>query len=1068
MKPERWTEIKKLLHQALELPPDEIEGFLDRSCGDSKLRLEVEALIQADGHAGQFLDRPILGERAAAAAPTPGSATGESSGESRFTPGTVLDGRYRIVHLLGRGGMGEVYRADDLRLEQPVALKFLPELAEGDEKKRTRLVEEVKIARQVTHPNVCRVYDVGEIDSLLFLSMELIEGEDLASLLRRIGRPTPEKALELSRQLAEGLAAAHDRGVLHCDLKPANLMIDGEGRPRITDFGIARAAGSPSDKGGHGTPAYMAPEQLTSREASPETDVYALGLVMYELFTGRRAFETESAAELMRLHREEPPPPPCRWVKNIDPAVEKLIQCCLEKDPHDRLSSASEVIAALSVSDDASRETTSGWRPAPGQDLPRRPNWALERRLSEGGFGDVWLAANRKTRERRVFKFCYDPVRLRSLQREITLFRLLKETLGDRDDITRVLDWNFDEAPYFIESEYTAGGSLVEWAESQGGLERIALPTRLDIVAQVATALAAAHSVGVLHKDVKPRNILMAMDSKGRLQARLSDFGVGFVTEKQRLVDAGITALGMTDPQTQTDSASSHDGTRLYMAPELLEGKPVTVQADIYALGVTLYQMVVGDFSRVLAPGWDRHVADALLREDIAAAIDGSPEQRLNSASHLATRLRTLEIRREEQAEQQREESRAQQLEISLASARRRRRSMALAIAVLALFSTVVTILLFDVRQQAHRANREARTASRMTTLLIDLFESENPYLHPGQASKTSARKILDRGAERIERELSAEPLVQARMMQAMGMVYYELGAYDEARRLLEKALEIRQQTHGVNNIEVAESMTALAEVLRVQAHFERAEELAREALALYENSDADGKLQTSDSLDLLARILYDQGALDESEENYREALSLRRQRLGGERSDDAKSLHGLAIVLMGKGESSQSEDVYRQLLDLQIEILGPDHPDVAYTMNSLALLIKEDHERLGEARDLYRGAVAIRKKTLGSEHPDTALTINNLAESYLQAGDYDEAEVLLWESLAAFQASLGSHHPYVAYVEYGLARLFNKTGQPQKAKAHLERSLAIYLEVFGEDHPYSKAIRNDLKELLD
>ena len=214
--------------------------------------------------------------------------------------------------------MGEVYRADDLKLEQPVALKFLPEPAEGDDEMRARLIEEVKIARQITHPNVCRVYDVGEMDSHLFFSMEFIEGEDLASLLRRIGRPTQDKALEIARQLAQGLAAAHDRGVLHCDLKPANLMIDSEGQLRITDFGIARVAGRAYDKGRHGTPAYMAPEQLAARAASPATDVYAMGLVMYELFTGSRAFEAESVAELARLHREESPAPPSR-VRYIRP-----------------------------------------------------------------------------------------------------------------------------------------------------------------------------------------------------------------------------------------------------------------------------------------------------------------------------------------------------------------------------------------------------------------------------------------------------------------------------------------------------------------------------------------------------------------------------------------------------------------------------------------------------------------------------------------------------------------------------------------------------------------------------
>src|SRR6267154_135657 len=163
----------------------------------------------------------------------------DSPDEGRFLPGTLLTDRYRILGLLGRGGMGEVYRATDLRLSQQVALKFLPESTASDPDMLARFHSEVRIARQVSHPNVCRVYDIGEIDGQLFLSMEFIKGEELSSLLRRIGRLPADKAIEIARQLCAGLAAAHDRGVLHRDLKPENVMIDSDGNVRITDFGIA-------------------------------------------------------------------------------------------------------------------------------------------------------------------------------------------------------------------------------------------------------------------------------------------------------------------------------------------------------------------------------------------------------------------------------------------------------------------------------------------------------------------------------------------------------------------------------------------------------------------------------------------------------------------------------------------------------------------------------------------------------------------------------------------------------------------------------------------------------------
>ena len=192
--------------------------------------------------------------------------------------------------------MGEVYRADNLKLGQAVALKFLPETVEKDPTRLSRFLNEVKIARQISHPSVCRVYDVAEVDGHHFLSMEYVDGEDLASLLRRIGRLPKDKAVQIARQLCAGLSAAHEQGILHRDLKPANIMIDGRGRARITDFGLAGLAEELQEAGGRaGTPAYMAPEQLAGTGVSVKSDLYSLGLVLYEIFTGQVAFKAATA-----------------------------------------------------------------------------------------------------------------------------------------------------------------------------------------------------------------------------------------------------------------------------------------------------------------------------------------------------------------------------------------------------------------------------------------------------------------------------------------------------------------------------------------------------------------------------------------------------------------------------------------------------------------------------------------------------------------------------------------------------------------------------------------------------
>src|SRR5450755_102107 len=285
---------------------------------------------------------------------------------ARFLPGRLLAGRYRIIALLGRGGMGEVYRADDLTLGQAVALKFLSEDASRDESTVERFRNEVRIARQVSHPNVCRVYDVGEVDGHTFFTMEYVDGEDLASLLRRIGRLPQDKALDIARQLCAGVAAAHAKGVLHRDLKPANIMLDGRGQVVVTDFGLAglndQIHGADIRSG---TPAYMAPEQLSGKEVTAQSDLYSLGLVLYEVFTGKRAFTAEALTELVRGGTASAPSKPSSVVKDLDPAIERVILRCLEPEPRMRPASALSVVGALPGGDPLAAALAAGETPSP-------------------------------------------------------------------------------------------------------------------------------------------------------------------------------------------------------------------------------------------------------------------------------------------------------------------------------------------------------------------------------------------------------------------------------------------------------------------------------------------------------------------------------------------------------------------------------------------------------------------------------------------------------------------------------------------------------------------------------
>jgi len=276
--------------------------------------------------------------------------------------------------------MGEVYRADDLKLGQPVALKFLSHRA-GEEQ---RLYDEVRVGRQVSHPNVCRLHDIAEVNGQLFITMEFVDGEDLASLLRRVGRLPPEKGLAISREICAGLAAAHDKGVIHRDLKPGNVMIDGHGRARITDFGLAVSQDQERLRDSAGTPAYMAPEQLSGAPASMQSDLYALGLTIYEVFTGKRAFSATSIHDLIARQRALDLTRPTSLVRDLDPAIERLITHCLEPDPHKRPASAGEVLLELPGGDPLAAAVAAGETPSPAMvaaaaergDLSARTAWS--------------------------------------------------------------------------------------------------------------------------------------------------------------------------------------------------------------------------------------------------------------------------------------------------------------------------------------------------------------------------------------------------------------------------------------------------------------------------------------------------------------------------------------------------------------------------------------------------------------------------------------------------------------------------------------------------------------------
>lgn len=355
----------------------------------------------------------------------------------------------------------------------------------------------------------------------------------------------------------------------------------------------------------------------------------------------------------------------------------------------------------------------------PGQRVPWRDQWRLVRRFEKSPSSEVWLAEQPKTHEYRVFKFASDGEPFRALKREVTLARLLRDSLGERPDFVRVLEWNFDKSPYFIESEYV-GPNLSEWADSQGGLHRIGSDHRLSLLICAVQAVAAAHSLDVLHKDLKPGNILVAKSPDGKPQIKIADFGSAALLSPSRLGALGITNLGFTQPtDAEQDSIT---GTVMYMAPEVLGGQSPTAASDVYALGVLLYQLIAGDFRKPLAPGWEADVSDPLLREDIGVAACGDPSRRLKTAAEFAERLTRLERRRAEREELARAQERAQRAEHRRAQARVRLPWLALA--AVAIVAVVAVFISFKISFKRSSPPTSAPAAPQFKSLAVLPFQN--------------------------------------------------------------------------------------------------------------------------------------------------------------------------------------------------------------------------------------------------------------------------------------------------------------------------------------------------------
>ena len=442
----------------------------------------------------------------------------------------------------------------------------------------------------------------------------------------------------------------------------------------------------------------------------------------------------------------------------------------------------------------------------PGDHPPGRPLWSLVERLGIGGYGEAWRARHDKTHEERVFKFALDEASLGTLKREITAFRILNDSLGGGGQIVRLLDWNLEQMPYFTEAERIGGGSLIDWAKTRGGLASIPLEERIEVVAKIATALAAVHSVGMLHKELRPSNIFVKPGAGQLVDIALGGFGSAAVLDAGHIDRLGITRLGFTE----TSVSSAHHATAsLHRAPETLEGAPFTVKSDNYALGVILYQILMGDFHKAMPPGWRDSIEDELLREDLALVAESNPALRLADAEVLAQRLRTLDERHRQLKSQREAQARTESSHRRLERARVRHLGVAVGVAAVVIGLAISTGLYFKAR----RAEESSRAAAGEAEAAAEFLTGE--VLTQGSMGTTP--ELLRRVGDEIDAHFSAQPRIAAELHYLVGHSYARMHDYSSAIAHLSRAMELAEPLDGAGATPVLRSAAELIQIDEAQ-----------------------------------------------------------------------------------------------------------------------------------------------------------------------------------------------------------------------------------------------------------
>jgi serine/threonine-protein kinase len=693
---------------------------------------------------------------------------------------------------------------------------------------------------------------------------------------------------------------------------------------------------------------------------------------------------------------------------------------------------------------------------APGADGRRAGPYRLLRELGRGGMGVVYLAERVEGgfEQRAAIKLLK-----RGMDSEAILRRFLRErqilASLEHPSVARLLDGGVTEEgqPYFA-MEYVDGRPLIEYCRARG----LGVEARLRLFEEACRAVQHAHGKLVVHRDLKPSNMLVT--AEGRL--KLLDFGIAKLLDDHD--DAGGTAL-------------TQEGTRLltpdYAAPEQVRGEPVTTATDVYALGVVLYELLTERLPHAGAPRTYEEIARAVCETDPrppSAATSAEPRLSRRLKGDLDTvvlkALGKEPSRRYASAEALAEDVR-RYLDGFPVQARRdtigyvatkfvRRHRVGVGAAAVALASLVLGLVgtAWQARVAARerdRARAETERAEKVKEFLIGLFKASDPKEAKGET--VTARELLDRGADRIEKDLDGHPALQAELFEIVGGISQELGRDDRARRLAERALDRARQAYGPEHAQVARALETLGWITYRLGDYATSEDVYRQSLAMRRRLFPATSTEVADSLDSLGMFLTARARLDEAEPLHREALAIRRRLVGDEHTDTAFSIATLASVLYARGDYKAAAEMHREALAIRRKAHGDVHPYVATSLLSLGAALVQLGD-LPAAEAAYRECLGTRRRLYGDEHPLVVESLHHLAATVDIEGDLPRAEAMYREVLALDRKLKGEEHRDVAVALTSLGYALAQQGKFDEALPLITQAAAMHRRVTGADHP--------------